>query len=319
MKSFQTLYEEVQSISGVSDTASTTKFKEDINETQELVLGMRQWKFLEGTATISTSDGIARYEIPQNIDEIKTVTTTPDSGTTVYRPEEVKSREFWDHLQSLNTSSSEITEYWYIEGNDILLYPAYAGNSKTITLSGRLRPVEMTLDDYTTGTITTATNAGTTIVGDSTVWTGQNPVYNQYIRIDKTAGDYRWYPIASVTDNTTLVLEKAYIGSSISAGSSTYTIGEFPLIPSQYSNILIYRAMALFHNSVQEFQQASQYWNLYDGGYERSAGANRIGGLLGAMIKRDMNATTTQILTRKDGRRTYSSEERSVDQTLTGF
>src|SRR3990167_4297860 len=69
---------------------------------------------------------------------------------------------------------------------------------------------------YTTGTITSAT--GTAVVGSSTAWSG-NVTAGQYIFIRT-----KWYQIASVTDDTNLVLAEAFDENFATFPGASYRI-----------------------------------------------------------------------------------------------
>lgn len=72
--------------------------------------------------------------------------------------------------------------------------------------------------NYTTGTIT-ATNGSTTVTGSSTVWgTATNAEVGEYIKLP----DGKWYKITAIASNTSLTIELAYQGSTLSG--QTYTI-----------------------------------------------------------------------------------------------
>jgi hypothetical protein len=210
------------------------------------------------------------------------------AGGTVYRPKPVEDAGFWNYLQSLNSGESDVCQYYYRMGNLVYLYPTPATTGSTITIKGRKRGKELSQDDYTTGTIVTATATDQTIVGDSTVWTGRNPCDNQFIRIDGVTGDYRWYEIDSITNATNLELVKPYEGASIAAGTETYTIGEFSLIPAEYHDLMLWRPMAIyFSQNEQDVNRGDRFWLMYDGGYERGLSSVR-GGLLGQMMKNEL-------------------------------
>ena len=85
----------------------------------------------------------------------------------------------------------------------------------------------------------TATNGSAAIVGSSTVWTDR--MVGRWIRLtysdtDNT-GDGLWYEVAGVTDATNLTLTREYGGTSIAAGSATYTLGQMPLLPESFHDM----------------------------------------------------------------------------------
>lgn len=316
MKSFQTLYTDIQNQTGDDSAAFLTQIKRWINETQGLALANHKGKIREKTATITTAASTARYTLPADCDKILKVTTTPDSGTTVYTPHLVEDPDFWEHLQGLNQSSSLMTEYYYREGNDLLLWPSYSTASKTITVRYRKRVIEMSRADYTTGTITTATLGDETIVGSSTVWTGRKPVGEQWLRIAQTAGDYQWYRIETITDDTNIELEAKYQGTSIAAGSSTYTIGEFPAIHPDFHDLCFYRPMALAYLRLENTEMANTYWDLYDGGCEAGR-VSKPAGLLKRFMDADAGTLDAVFYSHQADRGAVSAEERSLNQAAT--
>ena len=286
MKSFQEIYTELQDDTGDTDAAGLVIFKRHIVDTENLVLAKRPWKFLEKTDTIATTDDGERYELPADLRKIMEV-ITDQGGTINYRPSPVEDPAFWELLKAPNNARvSDIPLYYYLEDNDILVWPAYDTASHTITVRYRKRIWGLSLDDYTTGTITSITNDARALIGDSTSWTGRDPVQNQWIRIDYTTGDRRWYKIASIDSATTITLEIDYLGVTIAAATEIYTIGEMSIIPGDYHNLLVYRPLALYHQAQQDLQMADRYWRLYDGGHEAGliSANSPIGGLLGDMI-----------------------------------
>lgn len=282
MKSFLELQSDYQNITENLTSANLTRGKKYINDTQRKVLAYLEWPFLEMTGTRTTVASQNNYELPARMRKLTSVVVTV--GSTKYRPKPVEDPTFWEYLQSLSTSSNNATQYFYPQGTEVLLYPTPSSAGNTITMRGRKRWKDLSLADYITGTIVTATNGDETIVGATTAWTGRKPIGGQWIRIDQITGDYEWYEIDSITSDTALELVKPYEGTSISSGTETYTIGEFSVIPSEYHDLLLWRACAIyFMQNEQDMTRAERFWRMYDGGVE--AGLSKvIGGLLGIMI-----------------------------------
>lgn len=280
MKSFEKLYTELESITGESSTAHETLFKTHINDTQRIVANKCRIPLLEDSEDIDTVDGTNNYLLPRWMDKVITAFVTVDDDP-IYRPRPVEDYKFWQYLQSLSTGENDVVQYYMILGRRIYLWPTPASDDNVITVFGRKKVKDMSLDDYTTGTITTATVGDETITASGSSW-ATNAVGN-YIRIDYTAGDYEWYEIDSITDTTHLETVRAYEGASIAAGSATYNIGEFSYIPEQYHDIMIIRSLALFYENLEDKTISESYWRRYDGGVE--AGLYYVkGGLIGGML-----------------------------------
>ena len=142
-------------------------------------------------------------------------------GTNWYKAEPYS--KFQDTITSDTTSVgnnfSKTSPYYEIAYNNIYLYPIPDAN---VTGGLKVFPTRVikelpSLDDYTTGTVTTA--ASTAVVGSGTAWTAN--MAGRYF-YDLTGQATTAYKIASVTDATHLVLATAYTGTA--AGSHSYKI-----------------------------------------------------------------------------------------------
>ena len=281
MISFNSLYSNCQTLSKNTGSTVLTLFKDLINDTQNTILGMEEWWFSEITGTRTTVDGTANYRLPAKMRNVESVIVTV--GSNIYRPKPIEDPGYWNYLQSLLYAESDVPQYYFRQGNYVYLWPTPATTGSTITFRGNKRMYNMARADYNTGTITTLANAGTTITGSGSTWNTTN--VGTHIRINRTAGDYEWYEIASITDTTHLELVMPYEGTAIAAGSATYTIGEFSIIPSEYHSALMWRPLALYYTQNEDDEQRSTIFSMmYDGGYER--GQARVpGGIVGKMLR----------------------------------
>ena len=101
--------------------------------------------------------------------------------------------------------------------------------------------------EYTTGTITTLANAGTAVTGNATDFDGfvtDTSNYDYYFRIDSDGTGARsvWYKVSTAASDTSLTLSDAYGGTSIAAGSSTFTISMVSKLPAGLDLALVYGA-----------------------------------------------------------------------------
>lgn len=251
-----------------SYTALTTLYSDDTNQDSAThlakgsrqinlsyrgILGRKPWWFLETSATDTTVASQQAYDLPYDIDKLNTVYVTVSS--TRYTPQEIVSRDDWDRLNSSTSVTSDIPEYFFIQEDTIEFYPTPSSASNTITFKYKKRVVDLEIADYTTGTITTLTNGGTGAVGNGTTWT--TAMAGRYIKFAPDAGDGFWYKIASVTNATTLVLDRAYQGATVAGGTGTYTIGQMSLLPDNYQEL-------------PELEAAYRFWNLQNNGVGRA-------------------------------------------------
>lgn len=234
-----------------------------MNAADKRILALYQWPFLQTSATKTTSASVQAYEIPKIVSKLETLTVTYNS--TVYSPHEVSSEREWQ-LINANSVQSDIPDYFYKRGEQVLLFPTPSAGGATITFYGRKNPVDLSVADYTTGTITTITNGSTTITGSGTTWTAG--MVGRYIKIaDGSAanlGDGQWYEIASRTSNSVIDLVKPYGGTSIATGTATYTIGQMPLLPEAYHELPVYDAVKTYFASIEpDYGKFQLYSQLY--------------------------------------------------------
>lgn len=289
MKSFQSLYTDLEELTGENSAIKIARFKKDIAETNNIVLSMQPWQFLDYTKNVPAVANQQNYAIPNSMLKTLTSVTVYYSGTNGvpvrYRPKPVENPKFWEYLQSLRVIvSSNITQFYFRQGNQVYLWPTPQSADLTITFRGRKRPVDLSLDDYSAGTIVSVANNATLVTGSGTAW-GAGAVGNK-IRINYTSGDFQWYEIDSIASATTLNLFAPYEGTAIAAGSATYTIGEFSDIPGEFHDILIYRPLALYYARMENLTMAKQNWIQYDGGKEAGyiSRVSRAGGLVGTLM-----------------------------------
>lgn len=278
--SFQTLYNRFLDMAQRTRSAAstplnyTTLAKALTNESHQTILDLKPWTFLEKTSNLTSAASTNNYELPVDTKNNQiTAVNYQESSSSIHRPRIIYSPDFWEYLQSLNTGTSDAPQYAYIYDEKLYLWPTPATASLTIQVRYRKKGYDMTQDDYTTGGILTATNGDETIVGDTTptVWTAG--MAGDWLRITKGAaaslGDGYWYEISSITSTTELELVKKYEGTSIAAGSADYTIGEMPLLPFPFHDLILWRSlMVYFMQEGNDMVRAERFGRMYDGGKE---------------------------------------------------
>lgn len=256
-------------LTGDSSSANLTTMDSLHNEAIREVVTSKPWGFRQKTWTRSTeTDNV--HQFPSDCEKILNVTVT--IGSTKYTPRRVKSREEWDRLTQ-STVTSNTPEAYFIFGRTYSFYPApSSATSNAITVSGQKAVKDLSIADYTTGGILTATNGSTAIVGTTTVWTAAMAGRHLRITDSDTAnkGDGQWYEIASVESATALTLVSPYEGTSISSGNAAYTIGQTSIIPEDHQMVPIYRAVQRYFEFVQpEKDRAELARNNYLEGLQR--------------------------------------------------
>ena len=127
----------------------------------------------------------------------------------------------------------------------------------------------MTYQDYSTGTINTASVGSNIITGTSTTWNsvGNYPLNtdltfaNLFIQIAPPGGDGLYYQIQSFQSDTSLTLIKPLVNAPNTSGAS-YTIGQYPLLQGDFHDIPVYWALKVYHSSISKDTDKA---SLYDG------------------------------------------------------
>jgi hypothetical protein len=183
-------------------------------------------------------------------------------GSIIYNPTPIYDPNAWNRILESNLGQSDVPLFYYIYDGVVDIQPVPSTSGNPMSFRGRINLKDLSMPDYTTGTITSIANGATAVVGSSTVWTAD--MVGRYIRITSTSaangGDNEWYEIGSWTSATSIGLLKPYQGTSISAGTATYTIGQMSPIPESYDILPVYRATALYWVNATQPDKAKQYW-----------------------------------------------------------
>jgi hypothetical protein len=236
-----------------------------INQAIRIILGNRDWPFLENTDTTQTTVASQQfYQLPYDYGKMIDVTVTV--GNILYRPVEVSNRKDWDRLNFAQNVSSNIPLYYFIYNNQCGFWPNVSTGGNQITYNYKRIMKDLSLADYSTGGIYTATNGTTTIAGTSTVWAVS--MAGRYLRITESdtanKGDGFWYQISSAAGTNTITLVKTYQGTSITTGNAAYTIGQVPLLPEQYQLLPVYwAAMEYWRGNGNNLEKSNEFKAMY--------------------------------------------------------
>jgi|2_EtaG_2_1085320.scaffolds.fasta_scaffold08924_3 hypothetical protein len=281
MMTYQDIYTQVQNLCNDTDANTLTIIKSWINQTQENLLAYR----LDLTETSSTQNTVAsqaNYNTPYNYGKMYAVTVTV--GSVAYPVTFIEDEVLWRNLIARGASyTSDIPQFCYISDGQFYLYPTPSSSGNTITQYYHKIVKRMSAADYTTGNISAIANGATTVTGSGTTFT--SAMVGRFINI---TSDGYWYEIDTFTNTTTIDTKKNFAGTTIAAGSEAYTIGEMPLIPEAYHELLIWRPTALYYMQKGEEATAKNFWMQYDGGY--SIGVRKDPGAMLDMFLNDRRA-----------------------------
>ena len=264
MKTYTSLRSLFGDLTNNSSTSNLTLGDTLMNIATRQILNIKQWFFKEGSDTITTVASQQFYNLPANYGTL--ISTSVTVSSTTYTPLQVNTRQEWDRINQSSSVTSDIPEFFYIFDNQIGFYPTPSTAGNTINIYFNKKVVDLTTADYTTGTIVTATNGSTSITGSGTTWT--SGMTGKWLKITATnatkGGDDRFYQIASIDSSTTLTLERKYLGTSIATGSASYLIGDVSILPEDFQQLPVFRAVEIYYTSVKpEPTQAQLYKGLY--------------------------------------------------------
>lgn len=254
MLTFYNLYQTYKTITKDDTAANVTLGKLLINDTQKNICGSGSFTFLNDVWYNPSITNQGTYRLPHNYRPSGLVSLYVINGTTKYIPIEEPSVENFDRLSSV-VSYSSYPERFNIFGDYISYYPYPSDTNWEIYLKYKKQALEMSADDYTTGTISITQNTSL-VTGSGTTFTSL--MVGRFLKCP----DGLWYEIAAYNSAISLTLAKTYEGVTFTG--STYTIGEIPIIPDGFQLMLIYPALEHYFMIKGEESRSIFYKNLYD-------------------------------------------------------
>lgn len=153
-----------------SSSANETIIGTYINDSIRTICNLQGGKlrFLERTEDILTIADKGSYSIPNKfrkvIDTYVTVGDTDSNTNTIYMPEMVFDPTKWKLILAYKLGTNDFPYFTYVENQTLQLQPIPGSNGNTITIRGRLNTIDLSLEDFSTGTIT-AVPYSTTFTG----------------------------------------------------------------------------------------------------------------------------------------------------------
>jgi hypothetical protein len=265
-------------------TATMTSVWSKMSGTQQVTFSngdMRICTFTNGLATITwqvglskvattsaTALGIRDYPIPANISKITNSTVT--IGELVFQPFPTQSRQEWDMINTI-PYTSDIPNYFFIYGGTMGIWPIPSTDNNPITFNYKARVPDLNFQDYSTGNVTAMTVGSYQVTGTGTSWSTKFPLntdvsyFNLMLRVDPPFGDGMWYPISSFQSDTALTLALPVVNAPGITASSTYTIGQMPLLQEDYHDMLVYGALMTYYGTiVKDSERYKLFKDMYD-------------------------------------------------------
>lgn len=258
MLTFQDAYQKARFVSGQNDEATLTQLKQDIN------IGYKRFNAAIAryfTRKQQFTDIVADqqyYQVPVDSIRVSSITVTLPNGY-IYPVKELRSEDEWRRY-NITPYTSNYAMYYFVYGNDQLgLFPIPAEDvDQGLRFVYQPQDVDLTQDDYTTGTVV-VTNDSVTVTGTSTTWT-TNMIGRFFTVTDGSDGE--WYEITAVPDATTLTLKTPVVGAT--GSGKAYRIGQTFIFPDEYDDVPIDYALYRFFESRNNADRAAYHKKNFD-------------------------------------------------------
>jgi hypothetical protein len=152
-----------------------------------------------------------------------------------------------------------------VYNGQIGLWPKPTTSNLVITINAKIKAVDLSVADYSTGNVVSIANGGTAMVGTGTSWTGNMVGRFLSVTLGNAAntGDGVWYEIGAVADGTDLTLLRAYGGLAISAATAPYAIGQMSYLPDEFHDTPVYKAAATYWFKEADMARAEAFQGKY--------------------------------------------------------
>lgn len=220
-----------------SDSTNLSYLDQVANDDYKHLCALKDWPFLTRNRTISTTANTQFTTLPYDCDLVREISVIPLSSTIRYTPKECPDRTSWDQL-NLRSYTSDIPEYYFIYNGTVGLWPVPATTGNVIYITQRSRPIDLSIADITTTTVTSITSGATSMIvsGGVTALMAGLWIRVTYNPGTTNTGDGTWYEISGVSGST-ITLVRAYGGTTITAGTAACTISQMPLLPEAFHDL----------------------------------------------------------------------------------
>lgn len=245
----QTLY---QQLTQDYSAAGLVIGKRDINEGCAMFLNRLGRKFNKEYLTANLIANQQYYQFPSEVLRISEARFL--NGSQYYSVNMVADERQWNMINTIALTGSYPTDY-YIRGfNELGVYPIPKANvANGVVISYEPQHVDLTQDDFVTGTVTVSN--GTVAITHSASGFTQNMV-GRWLQVTD-GSDGKWYRIGAFVSSSILNLENYYEG--ISGAGRTFRIGEVSKIPNAYQDAPVYYAAERFYMTQNDQRTAPIY------------------------------------------------------------
>lgn len=268
---------------GSTDTTLISVFKLRLAARYQSMMSLLGSYINEKPKTASTVASQQYYHLPAGVVNIEAATI--QVNTNYYIPLQViDSLDYWNYLNQL-VLTGPFPRAIFPREDDFGLWPV-PSSALTITLNSHMGDRNLTVADYTTGTVSISNN-NTVLTGVGTTFTAAM-VGRWFNMNDESQQDQGfWYRVSSFSSTTVLGIETSYNGTGVSG--KTYRICQVPELPTELHPCLEAGVVADYYSGPKsDIKKATWFNNVYytgDGNNTDREGRNVKGGLVGAIEK----------------------------------
>lgn len=257
MYTFQDQCKLAQRLAKDYSSAQLSIFKLDINNGAAQFLNRFGTKTNRGTSYTDVKANQQFYQFQYEV--LRPSHIRVQNGSFWYSPELITSEDEWNKINAL-TPTATFPIFWYVRGyREVAIYPTPSQDeTKGLELTFQPEHIEMTMDDFTTGTVT-VTEGDTTLTHSDT---GFIPaMVGTWLQItDGTDG--RWYRVSAYVSSSVLTLENYFEG--VSGAGRAFRLGQIMQIPQGYQDAPVYDALKLYSLSQKDKVSAADFDNRFE-------------------------------------------------------
>lgn len=229
-----------------SNTAAMAIIDTNINNSINTVCNLQGGKlrFLESTHDMYTYEDTETYQIPNKFRKLINMwvySGTGSSTDTVYTPTMIFDPKIWTKVLQYRLGTQNLPYFTYVENTTFKIQPIPSTTGQLIRLRGRLNIRNLSIADYTTGTIVSVpyTDTFTAIVASgatSGTLTGAWGLPTGTYQIKFSNGEFRqatftnsstavtWSDATTSASTTTITVNGSGGGSIVTASGTTFTL-----------------------------------------------------------------------------------------------
>lgn len=233
----------------------TASFNQNLGQRYQLILATMRSYVTQQPTNFNTAASTQYYAYPPGTVSIDDVVVT--IGSVQYPMTTIYSQHSWDVINAIQIQPTAIPQFIFPRRDDFGIWPI-PQDVYPVTFNYFIRDRNLTIEDYTIGTVTvTAGSATLTGVGTTFI---PAMVGRWFTVTDPTAlGQGYWYRVSAYVSATELTLDRTWF-STTQAGI-TFRIGESPEIPEEGHEILVDGVCADFYAGMRNDNTSGTWYN----------------------------------------------------------